>query len=150
MCYDSGTMKFRIYFAGSIRGGRGDQALYRGLIDHLRTRGEVLTEHVGEPELTEEGEEGLSDREIFERDLAWIKSANVVVAEVTTPSLGVGYEVGLSEALRKPTLCLFRPNSGLRLSAMIAGSRRSTVRLYDTLDDAVAAIDEFLEILISR
>lgn len=36
----------------------------------------------------------------------------VVVAEVTQPSLGVGYELGRAVALGKQILCLFRPQSG--------------------------------------
>lgn len=144
MCYDPPMERFRIYFSGSIRGGRGDQGLYAGLIDHLRTRGEVLTEHVGDPGLTPAGEEGLSESEICDRDLRWINEANVVVAEVTTPSLGVGYEIATAESLRKPTLCLFRPGAGGPLSAMIAGSRRSIVRRYESLEEAAAAIDDFL------
>lgn len=36
----------------------------------------------------------------------------MVVAEVTQPSLGVGYELGRAVALNKPILCLFRPQSG--------------------------------------
>ena len=40
-----------IYFAGSIRGGRGDQAIYEEIIDRLRRYGTVLTEHVGDVNL---------------------------------------------------------------------------------------------------
>lgn len=37
----------KIYFAGSIRGGRDDASIYARLIEELKTHGEVLTEHVG-------------------------------------------------------------------------------------------------------
>ena len=33
----------------------------------------------------------------------------VIVAEVTQPSLGVGYEIGRAYAMKKPILCLYRP-----------------------------------------
>ena len=36
----------------------------------------------------------------------------VLVAEVTQPSLGVGYEIGRAVALNKTIICLFRPDSG--------------------------------------
>ena len=39
-----------IYFCGSIRGGRQDQALYAKIIDTLKTYGTVFTEHVGDPQ----------------------------------------------------------------------------------------------------
>ena len=34
---------------------------------------------------------------------------SVIVAEVTQPSLGVGYEIGRAYAMKKPILCLYRP-----------------------------------------
>ncbi|XP_052049503.1 2'-deoxynucleoside 5'-phosphate N-hydrolase 1 isoform X2 [Apodemus sylvaticus] len=102
-----------VYFCGSIRGGREDQALYARIVSRLRRYGKVLTEHVADAELEPRGEEATGgDRLIHERDLAWLRQADVVVAEVTQPSLGVGYELGRAVALSKPVLCLFRPQSG--------------------------------------
>ena len=117
-----------IYFAGAIRGGRADQALYLQIIELLRGHGTVLTEHIGAATLTPSGEE-LSDAFIHDRDLDWLRSADVLVAEVTTPSLGVGYEIGRSIEWGKPVLCLYRPGEGRRLSGMIAGCHAAIVRV---------------------
>ncbi|XP_005861088.1 PREDICTED: 2'-deoxynucleoside 5'-phosphate N-hydrolase 1 [Myotis brandtii] len=62
------------------------------------------------------------DRFIHQRDLALLQRADLIVAEVTQPSLGVGYEVGRAVALNKRILCLFRRKSGRVLSAMIRGA----------------------------
>ena len=35
-----------------------------------------------------------------------------IVAEVTQPSLGVGYEIGRAVDMKKPILCLYRPQEG--------------------------------------
>lgn len=59
-------------------------------------------------------EKSLNDTEILERDMQWLSQAQVVVAEVTQPSLGVGFEIARAITLNKPVLCLFRPSSGLR------------------------------------
>ena len=106
--------------------------------------GEVLTEHVGRPDLTEEGEKDLTDGEIFQSDMTWLHECDAVIAEVSTPSLGVGYEIGVAETLEKPILCLFRPDVGLRLSAMISGNDRLSIREYDTLSQAKEHIKRFL------
>ncbi len=45
----------KIYFAGSICGGRDDQPLYVRIIEHLKTYGTVLTEQIGRPDLTAAG-----------------------------------------------------------------------------------------------
>lgn len=133
----------KIYFSGAIRGGRGDREIYRRMISHLSRHGTVLTEHIGDDELTEDGEFGMSDGQIFGRDLAWLRDADVFVAEVTTPSLGVGYEIGVAESLGTPILCLFRAGSGRRLSAMVSGNGAATVGRYEDWDEAARRIDDF-------
>ena len=91
------------------------------------------------------GEMGTRDKLIYERDMAWLRSAHAVVAEVTRASLGVGYEIAYAEQLRIPVLCLYRPkaNKGGRLSAMIGGSSWVRNRQYETQAQAVVLIDQF-------
>jgi nucleoside 2-deoxyribosyltransferase len=119
-----------IYFAGSISGGRGDQAIYAQIIELLRSHGTVLTEHFGDANLTAAGE-SLADAAIHDRDIDWLRQADVLVAEVTTPSLGVGYEIGRAMEWGKRIVCLYRPAEGRRLSGMIAGCDAITVHRYD-------------------
>ena len=136
----------KIYFAGAIRGGRQDASTYHSMIAHLQTHGEVLTEHVGNKALSDGGEHDLTDKEIHARDVAWLEECDAVVAEVTTPSLGVGYELGVAEKLGKPILCLFDDgNPDFRLSAMLSGNPKVSVARYQKLDGAIEAIDMFME-----
>ena len=135
----------KIYFAGSIRGGREDAALYQQIIEYLKTFGEVLTEHIGDPKLTDFGDDGPTDNYIHDRDLEWLRSADAVVAEVTTVSMGVGYEIGRAVELGKKVLCLFRPDWGRNISAMIAGCADLVLVNYYDLKEAKTAIKEFLE-----
>ncbi len=134
----------KIYFAGSIRGGREDAALYFQIIEYLKTFADVLTEHIGDPSLTSVGDDGPNDKFIHDRDLDWLKSSDVLVAEVTTVSMGVGYEIGRAVQAGKKVLCLFRPNSGKNLSAMISGCDDLELINYETLEEAQKAISNFL------
>uniref|UniRef100_A0A452EMR6 2'-deoxynucleoside 5'-phosphate N-hydrolase 1 n=1 Tax=Capra hircus TaxID=9925 RepID=A0A452EMR6_CAPHI len=138
-----------LYFCGSIRGGREDRELYVRIVSRLRRFGVVLTEHVAAAELDESGEEEAAggDKLIHDRDLAWLQQADVVVAEVTQPSLGVGYELGRAVALHKPVLCLFRPKSGRVLSAMIRGAADgSKFQVWDYEEAEVEALlDRYFE-----
>ena len=134
----------KIYFAGAIRGGRDETDIYNNIITYLSSKAEVLTEHVGSSELTTIGETNRSDREIFMRDMEWLQSADLVIAEVTTPSLGVGYELGIAAKLKIPVLCLYRPNKEKRLSAMISGNEKFNCQAYQALDDAKVHINKFL------
>ena len=131
-----------IYFAGSIRGGREDVALYFEIIEQLREYGRVLTEHIGNPELTGSGEID-DDEKIHDRDLGWLRQADCLVAEVTTPSLGVGYELGKATEWGKRVLCLFRPTTGRALSAMIAGSGKVSVREYGRVEELKDVFADF-------
>ena len=132
----------KIYFAGAIRGGREDVALYLELVELLRVYGAVLTEHVADAQLTSHGEAN-DDRAIHDRDLAWLREADCLVAEVTTPSLGVGFEIAKATEWGLRVLCLFRPGSGRELSALIAGSDRLTVREYENAHDVRKIFEEF-------
>ena len=139
----------KIYFAASIRGGRGDQELYFELIRHLQKHGEVLTEHIGEKNLSALGEDGKTDTFIHDRDMQWLSDSDVVVVEATQPSSGVGYEIGrMVERGGKRILCLCRPQEGKMLSAMISGSKDILNREYQTLDEAKEIIDLFFSSLI--
>jgi nucleoside 2-deoxyribosyltransferase len=133
-----------IYFAGSIRGGRQDAKLYREIIELLKEYGDVLTEHVGE---TGPGgpEDELSDEAIHKRDMAWLEQADVLVAEVTVPSHGVGYEIGRAELLAKPTLCLYRPGRGQPLSALIAGNPLLQCAIYQRVQQLEVVLASFLQ-----
>ena len=81
------------------------------------------------------GGENAADGDVHDRDLDWLRSADVLVAEVTTPSLGVGYEIGRAVEWGKRVVCLYRPTDGKRLSGMIAGCRGVTVHEYVQVTD---------------
>jgi len=134
-----------IYFAASIRGGRDDWASYLEIVKQLRDYGNVLTEHVGDVELSAVGED-LGDDKIHDRDLGWLRDADYLVAEVTTPSLGVGYEIGKATEWGKPVLCLYRPTEGRKLSGMIAGCGGVSLREYQTTRELHEVFAEFLGI----
>jgi nucleoside 2-deoxyribosyltransferase len=139
----------KIYFAGSIRGGRSDQEIYFSIIRELKKYGQVLTEHVGEKNIEEEEKErGNTDTEIFERDMSWVKEADVVVAEVTTPSLGVGYEIGQAQSMNKPIICLYRKTEGKKLSAMLSGNSHISVFEYSSVEEAEKIIKNELSGLL--
>lgn len=133
-----------IYFAASIRGGRADIKLYADIVARLKKFGEVLTEHVADLNLTAYGEEMVTDENIHNRDMAWLLSADLVVAEVTTPSLGVGYEIGRAVEHDIPVICFYRKRKGKRLSAMIAGNKKITIRIYKDTEELLTTMDELL------
>ena len=117
----------KVYFAGSIRGGRQDAELYRKVIAALKEKHQVLTEHVGDLSLSTVEDKG--DKAIYEQDTTWLRECDVVVAECTQVSLGVGYELAYAEACGKEVHIFYRPRE-TQLSAMLAGNECFHIHRY--------------------
>ena len=130
----------KVYFAGSIRGGRQDAGLYKRIIQYIQREHIVLTEHVGDLSLSKTEHLPNRDVAIYEQDTGWLRESDVVIAECTTPSLGVGYELAYAEKHGKP-VHIFYDASRTRLSAMLTGDKyfllhpyRAEAEIYPVLD----------------
>ncbi len=134
-----------IYFAASIRAGRELQPLYAEIVAYLRREGHtVLTEHIAASTVLDD-EQDLTEEAIYAQDTAWLDVCDAVIAEVTVPSLGVGYEIGYAlHQAHKPVLCLCR--RGVNLSAMLLGNPDPRLRVvfYDDLAEVCRALDAFV------
>jgi nucleoside 2-deoxyribosyltransferase len=132
----------KIYFAGSISGGRQDQGLYFQIVDLLKKYGEVLTEHVANKNISSYGENLMEDY-IYKRDINWLLQSDAVVAEVTVASTGVGYEVARAEVAKKKVLCVWREVTGSRPSSMILGNNHIKIERYKDLKDLTIVFNNF-------
>ena len=132
----------KIYFAGSIRGGRIDASLYSRIIGYMQKNDIVLTEHIGSPDLNLM-EQGKRDVEIYDQDTAWLQESDLVIAECSCPSLGVGYELAYAEKIGKPCH-IFYDRSKTQLSAMLTGNPYFHIHPYETEEQIYSAIDLIL------
>ena len=132
-----------IYFSGAITGGRADLAHYRRIVDALESNGQrVLAGAVASETVTEAGEDS-DQRAIFARDIAWVDESDLVVAEVSAPSLGVGYEIAYARHMRNiPVIALWRSGFSKRCSAMIAGAPGVELIRYEDLDSMLPRLLE--------
>jgi nucleoside 2-deoxyribosyltransferase len=134
----------KIYFAGSIAGGREKTQIYIQIVEYLLAKGhEVPSAHVARPDVLNWEREN-PPSSIYERDMAWVRDSEALIAEVSTPSLGVGYEIATALHLGKPVLCLYR--QGSTLSKMILGNSEPNIRVepYNTPQELLFQIDRFL------
>lgn len=136
-------MNKKIYFAGSIRGGRDDAALYKEIIAHIKETDIVLTEHIGDLSLSllENGRD--KDALIYEQDTNWLRECDAVIAECTSPSLGVGYELAYAEKYDKSCFLFYR-RSKCQLSAMLTGNPYYKIYAYETKEEIFEFIDDIL------
>jgi nucleoside 2-deoxyribosyltransferase len=135
----------KIYCAGPIRGDLLHVEYYYQIVARVWELGHVpLTELA----LSETRAAAAGDREIYLRDLLWLQEADGLIAEVSGPSLGVGYEVAYAlHALSIPVLCVCSRRAAENLSAMIAGNRsdRLQLKIYDSGKDLDRIVKEFLK-----
>ena len=104
-----------------------------------------MTEHIGDPKLSAQGELNITDDEIYERDMRWLKESDIVVADVSVPATGVGYEIAYAEILGKKVLCLYYGDAEKKISGMISGNRNLTVKTYKTAEDLERIFNEFFK-----
>lgn len=133
-----------IYFSCSITGGRRDQAEYRAIVNALLAGGHEVPTAI----LAEEHVVGLDEMEkpedVYTRDIAWLDGCDAVVAEISTPSHGVGYEIAYALAAGKPVLCGYK--RGVKVSKMLTGNHQPGFRVesYEDVADFIREIDDFL------
>lgn len=134
-----------VYFSCSLTGGRNNEAVYAAIVDHLLALGhEVPTAHLARPDVMAL-EQVVDPAEVYARDIRWIEGCDALIAEVSTPSHGVGYEIAYALSQGKPVLCCFR--NGTRVSKMLLGndSRGLAVRAYEDIASALTSVEAFLK-----
>jgi nucleoside 2-deoxyribosyltransferase len=133
-----------IYFACSITGGREFETDYQEIVAALTADGhEIPTSHLAQSDVME-NERKLTPQDVYERDANWIKNCDVLIAEVSVPSHGVGYEIGFALNIGKPVLCLYQKER--RVSKMITGNKDSalSIKAYTNVEEAISQARFFL------
>lgn len=137
----------KIYLSGSIRGGRELANTYALIHDYLIDRGyTVLAEHVASPDVLEI-ETNMSEEDIYLQDVEWLNICDAMIAEVSVPSTGVGYEIAFVLEKKKPVLAVYEQTR--KISAMIKGNTSATLLLcsYNGEEDLINILDDFLKSL---
>jgi nucleoside 2-deoxyribosyltransferase len=139
----------KVYLACTVRGDRGGVLAGRAICARLQDLGhEVLTTHLLADNV-ESAESLLTERDVFRRDIEWLNACDVLVAEASGSSYGVGFEVGY--VLGRAT------SSGQRVVLLYDAARRDAVsRLIVGNDDAAcatfsyASVDELIAFIDRR
>jgi nucleoside 2-deoxyribosyltransferase len=123
-----------VYLACTVRGDRGGLEAARVLCGTLERFGcTVLTKHLLADD-ADVAEGALSEREVFERDLRWLDSADLLIAEASGSSYGVGFEVGYvlgrAHATKQRVLLLYDRARRPHVSRLIAGNAHGACTTY--------------------
>jgi nucleoside 2-deoxyribosyltransferase len=140
----------RVYLACTIRGDRSRLAVARALGAAIEAAGHELMTGRFLDERAEDEDGKLTPAEVFERDIDWLDTCDVIVAEASGSSYGVGFEIGyvLGRADRtgKRAIVLYDERAGERVSRLIAGNTHPAcvTIAYRDADDARARLAEAL------
>lgn len=135
-----------IYLACTVRGDRGAVDALRALVDRLEAGGhQVVTKHLLDDNV-ETAEAQLTEHAIYERDIRWLEACDVLIADASGSSYGVGFEVGyvLGRAAesRQRVILLYRSDRKDRISRLISGNAhpRCTVVPYEGIGDLMESV----------
>ena len=138
----------RIYLAASMTHTGRDLDAIRMLLECLEADGHTIpSRHVADP-LGCNVESGVTDVEVASRDLSWVAACDALVAEVSTPSHGVGVEVATAVAARKPVLLAYR--CGTPVSRLLLGLPGVEAFAYTDAQDVREAVRRFLTAMLNR
>ena len=133
----------KVYFAGAIRGGREKVYDYEKMVKQFEKCGEeVLTKHVANPNISVKGE-NVSFKDIYERDIKWLKECDMVFADITIPSLGVGYELAYAESLGKIIYAVYEENANV--SGFLRGNEKINFFTYNSIDEVINLINKIVK-----
>jgi nucleoside 2-deoxyribosyltransferase len=140
----------RIYLACTVRGDRAGVAAGRAICERLQHLGhEVLTTHLLADDV-EAAESRLSEAEVYRRDIEWLSQCDVLVAEASGSSYGVGFEVGYvlgraHETSQRVVLLYDRARRN-SISRLITGNRdpHCCTLGYDSIGEVLDFLDREL------
>jgi hypothetical protein len=137
----------RVYLAAAMTNPNRDLPSVQAILRHIESLGhQVPTRHVAF-ETGGQQDAKLSDSQLANRDLTWIHQADALIAEVSTPSHGVGIEV--AAALQRPIPVLLLFHRSARVSRLLLGLPGSDAIAYDNPEEAAVAVSDFMAALSS-
>src|SRR5579863_3840323 len=135
----------RIYLACTVRGERSGVLAGRAICQRLQQLGhEVLTTHLLREDV-DRAEAELTEEQVYRRDLDWLSCCDVLIAEASGSSYGVGFEVGyvIGRARETGQRVLLVYNAARRhaVSRLISGNCDDvcTTFAYDSIEDLTAS-----------
>jgi nucleoside 2-deoxyribosyltransferase len=140
----------QIYLACTVRGDRGAVTALRSLVEALERGGHtILTKHLLDDGV-DTAEAALSEADVYARDVEWLDSCDLLIADASGSSFGVGFEVGYvlgrSDRTHQRVMLLYRADRRDKISRLIAGNHhpRCTVLKYENPADLVDRVSKQL------
>jgi nucleoside 2-deoxyribosyltransferase len=133
-----------VYCAGAIKGDTTYQKNYIEMIQFIESMN-----HTALAELNGKFNSSipLSDNQIYTRDIKWIEGSDLMIAEISGPSLGVGFEIAYALFKKEIPVLALASSEVEKLSAMITGCNSDllTIKRYNKVEDMHTIISEYFK-----
>ena len=132
-----------VYIAGPIKGDTTYQNYYTKIIEFVESEGHTaLAEMSGKFSTAFP----LSDAQIYRRDIKWIDGSKTMIAEISGPSLGVGFEIAYAIFYRKIPVLAVVNNKVQKVSSMLSGcdSKLLTIARYEDETELKKVIKSYI------
>ncbi len=131
------------YFGFTVAGDRSSIEIARRVVELLEDTGhEVLTRHLVSDNAWQL-DRLISPQQVYERDMRWLKQCDVLVAEVSGSSFGLGFETGyLLGATAKKAVLFYKRDVEKRISLLITGNTNPQCLVMPYTD--VAEVEAFV------
>jgi len=120
----------KIYFSATITEDKKFKDFYKHIIDTLRRNGHQVLEYGSdkiEPKTLLNRDE-VDIKKIYKELDEYLKQADVYIAEISLPSVGIGYEISQAISTRKPVLTLSYEETEFQPLATIEGNKSRYLR----------------------
>ena len=93
----------------------------------------------------------LSERAVYERDIEWLEACDILIADASGSSFGVGFEVGYvlaqSDRTGQRVLLLYSARREQAISRLIVGNAhpRCDVQKYENPEDLISRVSQSLK-----
>lgn len=139
----------KIYFACSIRGEQGGKEEKELMVNTMKDLGHnVLSEQFVNYDVTKNQQNSteMTSEDIYTQDMGWVNESDIVVADVSRISTGMGYEVGWKLAKGGKVLALCKADKYEGLSNMLKGCNEPNFKLisWQTAEDVAQILEKEL------
>jgi hypothetical protein len=138
-----------IYCASPPNSDASYQKFYQGIIKSIESMGHTVLSAYSDKFSSSIP---LTERQIYKRNLKWIDGSKMMVAEISGPSIGVGFEIAYAIFNRKIPVLVLSAEDIQNVSAMLYGcdSQFLTLRHYTDAEDVKAIITSFISKIDTR
>lgn len=132
-----------IYCAGPIKGNTEYKDNYSKVVEIVESLGHTALSEMSKKFLSSIP---LSPKQVYARDMKWLEGSKLMIAEISGPSIGVGFEIAYALYVKKLNVLAVHSSDAPNVSSMILGCNNPKLFIskYNDTEDLTKIISDFI------